>query len=123
MLHKFRLGGSLTSSLRVPGLVAQRAWVGAVVVDKALDADVAAVQDDGRHEDQSEDDVADDQLPEGEEEDGLVAPVPRLVERGLKVRLPDPDQPVVAEDEPDGQEDVERHVGHPRHGQEVVVVV
>lgn len=67
--------------------------------------------------------MTDDQLPEREEENGLVAPVPRLVKRGFEVRLPDADQPVMAEHEPDAQEEVQRHVGHARHGKQVVVVM
>ena len=93
------------------------------VGDQALDADEAAAHDGGGSQEDGDDGVADDELVEGEHEDRLVAPVSRLVQRGPEVRLPDVKDPVVAEGKPDAVEDVERDVGHPRHCEEIDVVV
>lgn len=67
--------------------------------------------------------MADDELPEGESEDRLVAPVAGLVQGRPEVGLPDVEDPVVAEGEPDAEEDVKGDVSHARHGQQVLVVV
>ena len=93
------------------------------VGDQALDADEAAAHDGGGSHEDGDDGVADDELVEGEHEDRFVAPVSRFVQRGPEVRLPDVKDPVVAEGKPHAVEDVERDVGHPRHCEEVDVVV
>ena len=96
----------------------------AVAADQhALDADEAAAHEQGDEQQQGQHAVADDELPEGEAEHRLVAPVARLVQGGHEVRLPDVEEPVVAEGEPDAEEDVEGDVGHAGHGQQVDVVV
>ena len=69
-----------------------------------------------QNNDDRDDHVADDQLPEREIEHVSVAPVLGVVKRHGEMRLPYPDDPDMSEHEPDGQEDVKSYICHARHG-------
>ena len=58
----------------------------------------------GEEEEASDKDVTRDQLPKGETENSLWAPVAWFVQWGVEVRFPDCVEPVIAEREPDGEE-------------------
>lgn len=71
-------------------------------------------QNAGQEDYQHHQSVTGHELDEGEHVHCLVAPVARLVQQRVEVRLPDRQDPVVAENEPDEQEDAEKRLGELR---------
>lgn len=86
-------------------------------------ADLTGDQDEDGHCDNTDEGVDDDEMDEGEDVQGLVAPAVRVAQGGFELGPVDTQDPQVAEDEPHDQEGCQEEVGDPgacRGGQAVV---